>query len=350
MPTKLPAIFISYAHKDNEGTHRWLDRLREQLAPLVRQDEIAVCSDQDIQPGDDWHAHIQTHLEAAQAAVLLVSPAFLASAYIANSELPVLLRNAKERGVKIIPVLLSPCLFDLARFKYPDPQNGPEEFTLASLQAIGKPDKTLIEMGEGEQARALLNVAQTIAKLANPPRQETPPAFIETSTAQTVPAMPVPLDFIDDRVKQAARALQQAATEKSLNMRTLIATLDRLFERGTFRYEPSIRLCTTQEWDYRLHAALQTQRLFEVYEPFVTSTAGETLPQYRGLRRKSRAIARAWRRTCLSRRSAWRRCASWSARMSLSTRSHTGRSGLQKTWMTPPASRLTYIWAVRCGS
>ncbi len=169
--TKAPAIFISYAHRDNESSDsskRWLDRLREQLEPLVQQGEIAVCSDQDIELGADWHVHIQKHLDGAHAAVLLVSPAFLASKYIRNSELPVLLRNASNRGVKIIPILLRPCLFAESKFKYPDPQTGPEEFTLASLQAAGTPAKTLSEMNEGEQDRALLKVAQTIARLANP--------------------------------------------------------------------------------------------------------------------------------------------------------------------------------------
>ena len=54
-------VFISYAHKDNEGTDpakRWLDRLMEQLEPLVQQENIMVCSDQVIGLGDDWHGDI----------------------------------------------------------------------------------------------------------------------------------------------------------------------------------------------------------------------------------------------------------------------------------------------------
>lgn len=169
--TKSPAIFISYAHKDNESpdpAKRWLDRLREQLEPLVQQGDFAVCSDRDIELGVDWHDHIQKHLDGAQAAVLLVSPAFLASKYIRNSELPVLLRNAKDKGVKIIPIILRPCAIAESKFKYPDPKTGPEEFTLTSLQAAGSPAKALSEMTEGEQDRALLKVAQTLARLANP--------------------------------------------------------------------------------------------------------------------------------------------------------------------------------------
>jgi|SRR5262245_25723200 len=169
--TKAPAIFISYAHKDNENpdpAKRWLDRLREHLEPLVQQGDIGVYSDQDIELGDDWHDHIQKDLSGAHAAVLLVSPSFLASKYIRNSELPVLLCNAMKCGLKIIPIILRPCLFAESKFKYPDPQTGPEELSLGSLQSAGSPTKALSEMTEGEQDRALLKVAQSLAKLANP--------------------------------------------------------------------------------------------------------------------------------------------------------------------------------------
>ena len=172
IPVSPKPIFISYAHKDNENSDpakRWLDRLKEHLEPLVQQDNLTVYSDQDIGLGDDWHGHIQTHLNGARAAVLLVSSAFLASKYIRNNELPVLLRNAKDLGVKIIPVILRPCAFDEVKYKYPDPISGPEVFTLASLQAAGSPNKALSEMTEGEQDRALLSVAKALIKLAQNP-------------------------------------------------------------------------------------------------------------------------------------------------------------------------------------
>jgi hypothetical protein len=165
-------VFVSYAHKDNESSDpskRWLDRLTEFLEPLVQQDELTICSDEGIGLGDDWHAHIQKHLNGAQAAVLLVSPAFLASKYVRSSELPILLRNAKEKNVKIIPIILRPCLFAETKFKYP------EAFTLASLQAAGSPSKALSEMTEPEQDRTPLKVAQALIKLVSPKPSSLPP-------------------------------------------------------------------------------------------------------------------------------------------------------------------------------
>ncbi len=163
------AVFISYAHADNGGPDpaaRWLDRLLLNLKPLAFEDLIAVATDRDIGLGDDWHARIQADLNRAGAAVLLVSPAFLASEYIRNHELPVLLHRAKTQGLRIVPVILRPCLYAETRFKYPDPETGPEEFSLASLQAAGSSAKALNEMTEGEQDRASVAIPAVVSSRA----------------------------------------------------------------------------------------------------------------------------------------------------------------------------------------
>ena len=169
LPPNTHAVFISYAHADNESRNtkeRWLDRFVEFLKPLVRQEDFTLCSDQDIKIGENWHQHIQAHLNGAKAVVLLISPAFLASDYIANSELPVILKNAADKeGVKILPIIISPCLYEETRFKYPDTKKGPEEFTLASIQAANPPSETLVEMDEGERNRVLLKVARRLSEL-----------------------------------------------------------------------------------------------------------------------------------------------------------------------------------------
>jgi hypothetical protein len=166
--TNARAVFISYAHDDNENADpqkRWLERFVKFLKPMVRQEDVTLYSDRDIKISADWHEHIQAQLNGAKAVVLLVSPAYLASDYIASSELPVILKNATNHGVNIFPILIAPSLFDQAKYKYVDPKTGPQEFTLASLQAANAPSKTLVEMTEGEQNRVLLKVAEQLGNL-----------------------------------------------------------------------------------------------------------------------------------------------------------------------------------------
>ena len=160
--TSAKSVFVCYAHADNAPRKRWLHRLLEHLAPVVRHDEIAVWSDQNLQAGEKWDEEIARQLAAARVAVLLVSPAFLASEYIANSELPVLLKRSQEDGLTILPVLLYPSLYDVARFRWPHPKDGPEEFLLSSLQAVGAPSETLSEMDGPKRDRAFVALAKRI--------------------------------------------------------------------------------------------------------------------------------------------------------------------------------------------
>jgi len=98
-------VFISYAHSDDSV---WLDSLLRHLEPL-KEHQIEVWTDREIKPGARWHDEIQNSLWRAKVAILMVSPAFLASAYIANNELPPLLRAASSEGLTIfwIPVMSS---------------------------------------------------------------------------------------------------------------------------------------------------------------------------------------------------------------------------------------------------
>ena len=116
------------------------------------------------QAGEIWEALIKTELKRAVVAVLLVSPAFLASDYIARSEVPVFLKHAVDRGLKILPIIISPCLYEETRFKYPDWKTGPDELLLGTLQSVNPPSRTLVEMDEGEQNRVLLETARQIIR------------------------------------------------------------------------------------------------------------------------------------------------------------------------------------------
>jgi hypothetical protein len=84
-PNAPKPVFISYAYKDNEDPDpkkRWLERLRTRLKPLEFDGQLTICSDPEIAIGDDWREHIQTHLNGAHVAVLLISSNFMASEFI----------------------------------------------------------------------------------------------------------------------------------------------------------------------------------------------------------------------------------------------------------------------------
>jgi len=253
----VPAVFISYAHADNDSRNpkeRWLDRFIEFLQPLVSQENFTLYSDQDIQIGDQWHEHIQANLNGAKAVVLFVSPAFLASSYIRNSELPVILKNASDQGVRIFPILISPSVYKRAKYKYPDPKTGPQEFTLSSIQAANPPERTLIEMTEGEQNRVLEKVADQLADLLS----ENP----QTSQKPDLPAEPAPESFSPNPVMGIDRQTTPTQTANFASEHELLLNVGiKASAISTpWRYEPRRRIVRMPrqfvesegfEWNYQ---------------------------------------------------------------------------------------------------
>ena len=176
-------VFISYAHSDNESSEpskRWLNRLLEYLQPLVFQNRIIAFSDVEIEIGEQWEKSIEAQLRTANATVLLISPAFLSSKYIRNSELPALLMNAMNRGAAVLPVIVRHSLFAETTFKYPDPVKGPNDLSLSIFQSANPPDKPLNSMEEHEQDKVLLSVAQRILELAHTKTTSGAPAAGDT--------------------------------------------------------------------------------------------------------------------------------------------------------------------------
>jgi hypothetical protein len=156
-------VFVSYAHEDNEPPDRWLDRFLQMLRPLRLNDMVCAWSDKDIRSGGDWRREIEFQLEKyAEAAVLLVSPAYLASDFIRSSELPVLLRRKQESGLLVIPIVLRHCLFAEAFFSYPDPSIGPEKLSLSVFKAANPPDHPLDALSRSDQDAAFTQVGRRL--------------------------------------------------------------------------------------------------------------------------------------------------------------------------------------------
>src|SRR5215470_5457177 len=104
-------VFISYSHKDRN----WLERLTEQLAVLHRRGLVDIWSDELIAVGDAWEPAIDRALDGAKIAVLLVSPAFLASDFIWSREIPKIEAHAAQ-GMEALPLIIRPCARRLEPF------------------------------------------------------------------------------------------------------------------------------------------------------------------------------------------------------------------------------------------
>ena len=103
-------LFISYSHRDDD----WLQRLTLHLAQLERRGIVHVWSDTQIRVGDRWETEIEDALTESRAAVLMVSPTFLASPYIWEQELPRILKHASEGGMLIFPLIVKPCAWRIS--------------------------------------------------------------------------------------------------------------------------------------------------------------------------------------------------------------------------------------------
>lgn len=157
-------IFISYAHEDES----YLNKILMHLEPLRMQDQVCAWSDKDLEPGSDWERSIRNSIGNARVFLLLISKHFLASDYIRKSELPSLLSKVQLSNKPIIPILLSPCLYDLASFKFPDSELGPEKFDLGTIQFFNDPQKPLSQLNPNKQDIELVKLAKEIYKITHP--------------------------------------------------------------------------------------------------------------------------------------------------------------------------------------
>jgi hypothetical protein len=151
MTSSVSKLFISYSHKD-EG---FKDELITMLSGLQRQGVIDTWQDRLIKPGAEWFNEIHTAMEECNMAVLLVSPDFIASRFIQEKELVHLFQRRVEEGLRVIPIIVRPCLWE-------------SEPAIQRLQVLPKNAKPVISFSgdNGDRDQVWMDISKAIENLA----------------------------------------------------------------------------------------------------------------------------------------------------------------------------------------
>lgn len=138
-------IIISYSSEDRQ----WLERLKTNLAPLEYQQAIDLWDDSQIAAGMLTRQARSEALQAASIALLLVSSNFLASDVIMRDELPRIFQRYSQGQFTLLPLILSPCLYQESPLGHYRPLN---------------PDKPLSTLSSAERDAMFVRVARAIQR------------------------------------------------------------------------------------------------------------------------------------------------------------------------------------------
>ncbi len=97
------SIVVSYAHRDTVLVERFLDLMRVRWSNL-RGLELDSWWDEQICTGERWRERIHAAIDRSDFGLLCVTYGFLASTFVTESELPVLLAKGNIIAVALEPI------------------------------------------------------------------------------------------------------------------------------------------------------------------------------------------------------------------------------------------------------
>lgn len=141
-------VFICYAHDDDE----WKRRFLRQLLPYIRNKTVKAWSDKEIDGGDRWDDEIMMALSRARVGVLLVTPSFMASDYIQDTELHNLIKASESEGLVIRWIHVIPSAYKTTALRHIQAAHSNINRTLEQMDNEGQRaeyEQVLLEICEG---------------------------------------------------------------------------------------------------------------------------------------------------------------------------------------------------------
>lgn len=213
-------VFVSYGHADQSPVD-WLVRLKLYLAQARRSGNMDAWDDGRIEAGADWRKAIATALTDARVAILLVGPAFLASRFIQDHELPPLLEGARSRGVRVFPLVTGWCGYDAS--------------DLGAFQAFNDPRHPLESLPLPDQNKILNDLSIAVSSVVE---RVQAPATTEPTARASVAADAIDRLWRDMQVTGVAFQSQNARCRGLVDAvsKRLGITEHLEFEKFLFRY------------------------------------------------------------------------------------------------------------------
>jgi hypothetical protein len=146
--------FVSYSHENREYLKRLQTHVKGYKYVYGAEAILDCWDDTRIPSGANWKEEIEKALESAKVAVLLVSADFLASDFIRDYEIPVLLDAAQEGKITILPIVVGPCPFDLT--------------PLSPYQTINGVSNPLTSLPSHAQEEIWAEAAKKVCNILNP--------------------------------------------------------------------------------------------------------------------------------------------------------------------------------------
>jgi len=157
-------VFIAYSHRDRD----LLGELQVHLKPLQKAWMLDLWDDLRVDAGPRGATELRRAVEATRVAVLLVSPGFLASPFVAEHGLPALLAGQEHPRAAVMCVYLRPALDVFAESRFVDPQTGaPRSVQITSFRGLNDPLSPLAALAQPARHEVLRAAAAEIIKAAH---------------------------------------------------------------------------------------------------------------------------------------------------------------------------------------